>query len=67
MTLEPTGQKKRSNLKRDLRKVGYIYANQSGIEVAYCKVKGQGHHIRRDLRDIADSVALNFLLRHKRR
>ena len=43
------------------------YANQSGIEVAFCKVKGQGHFIRRDLRDIADSVALDFFLRHKRR
>jgi len=47
--------------------VVYTYANQSGIEVAYYKVKGQGHHIRRDLRDSADSVALDFLLKHKRR
>jgi polyhydroxybutyrate depolymerase len=46
--------------------VVYTYANQSGIEVAYCKVKGQGHHIRTDLRDSADSVALDFLLKHKR-
>ncbi|MDE0866115.1 MAG: hypothetical protein OSA98_20190 [Rubripirellula sp.] len=42
------------------------YANRAGIEVAYCKVKGQGHIIRRDLRDKADSVALDFLLKHKR-
>ncbi|PHS09671.1 MAG: hypothetical protein COA78_11935 [Blastopirellula sp.] len=42
------------------------YASQSGIEVAYCKVKGQGHHIRRDLRDSADSIALDFLLKHKK-
>jgi len=47
--------------------VVYTYANQSGIEVAYCKVKGQGHHIRRDLRDSADSLALDFLLKHQRR
>jgi len=47
--------------------VVYTYANQSGIEVAFCKVKGQGHHIRRDLRDIGDSVALDFLLKHKRK
>jgi len=46
--------------------VVYTYANQSGIEVAFCKVKGQGHHIRRDLRDIGDSAALDFLLKHKR-
>jgi hypothetical protein len=47
--------------------VVYTYANQSGIEVAFCKVKGQGHFIRRDLRDIVDSVALDFLLKHRRR
>ena len=47
--------------------VVYTYANQSGIEVAFCKVKGQGHHIRRDLRDIGDSAALDFLLKHKRK
>ena len=46
--------------------VVYTYANQSGIEVAFCKVKGQGHFIRRDLRDSADAIALDFLLRHKR-
>ena len=43
----------------------YTYASQIGIEVALCKVKGQGHFIRRDLRDITDSLALNFLLKHK--
>jgi poly(3-hydroxybutyrate) depolymerase len=43
----------------------YTYASQSGIEVVLCKVKDQGHIIRRDLRDIADSVALDFLLKHK--
>ncbi|MCP4785701.1 MAG: hypothetical protein GY878_19325 [Fuerstiella sp.] len=47
--------------------VVYTYANQFGVEVAYCKVKGQGHHIRRDLRDRVDSLALDFLLRHKGR
>ena len=45
--------------------VVYTYASQTGIEVALCKVKGQGHFIRRDLRDIADSLALDFLLKHK--
>jgi len=44
----------------------YTYASQSGIEVALCKVKDQGHFIRSDLRDIADSVALDFLLKHKK-
>lgn len=47
--------------------VVHTYANQSGIEVALCKVNGQGHFIRRDLRDIVDSVALDFLLDHERR
>ena len=45
----------------------YTYANSDGIEVVYCKVKDQGHQIRRDLRDSADDAALDFLLRHKRR
>ena len=31
------------------------------------KVKGQGHYIRRDLRDRADSLALDFSLKHQRR
>ena len=47
--------------------VVYTYASPSGLEVVYCKVKGEGHHIRRDLRDSADSLALDFLLKHKRR
>lgn len=45
----------------------FTYANESGIEVAYCKVKGEGHHIRRDLRNRADSIALDFLLKHKKK
>ena len=45
----------------------YTYANRSGIEVMLCEVKGQGHHIRRDLRDRADSLALDFLLKHRRK
>jgi poly(3-hydroxybutyrate) depolymerase len=44
----------------------FTYTNASGIEVAYCKVKGEGHHIKRDLRDRADSFALDFLLKHKK-
>lgn len=46
--------------------VVYTYASQSGHEVAFCKVKRQGHFIRRDLRDSADSLALDFLLKHKK-
>ncbi len=45
----------------------YTYTSSSGLEVAFCKVKGEGHHIRRDLRDSADSLALDFLLKHKRK
>ena len=44
----------------------YTYANQAGIEVALCQVKGQGHFIRSDLRDIADSLAMDFLLKHQK-
>ena len=47
--------------------VVYTYSSQSGIEVVLCKVKGQGHFIRSDLRDLVDSLALDFLLKHKRR
>ena len=45
----------------------YTYSNAAGIEVVLCEVKDQGHIIRRDLRDRADSLALNFLLRHKKK
>jgi poly(3-hydroxybutyrate) depolymerase len=44
----------------------YTYANAAGVEVVFCKVKNQGHHIRKDLRDSVDSIAINFLLKHKR-
>jgi len=47
--------------------VVYTYSSQSGIEVAFCEVKGQGHFTRSPLRDLVDSVALDFLLKHKRR
>ena len=45
----------------------YTYSNAAGIEVVLCEVKDQGHLIRRDLRDRADSIAINFLLSHKRK
>jgi poly(3-hydroxybutyrate) depolymerase/antitoxin component YwqK of YwqJK toxin-antitoxin module len=44
----------------------HTYAGPSGMEVALCKVQGQGHFIRSDLRDSADSLALDFLLKHKK-
>ena len=43
----------------------HTYFGPSGIEVALCKVKEQGHFLRKDLRDMADSLALDFLLKHK--
>ena len=46
--------------------VVHTYSNPSGLEVAFCQVKGQGHHLRRDLRDRADSLALDFLLKHSK-
>lgn len=45
----------------------YTYAGPDGVEVVYCKVRDQEHHIRRDLRDRADTIAIDFLLKHKRR
>ena len=45
----------------------YIYASESGIEVSLIEVKGEGHHIRKDLRTMADVAALYFLLRHKKK
>ena len=43
------------------------YTSPTGIEVALCQVKDQAHHIRRDLRDHADSIAIEFMLKHKRK
>ena len=42
------------------------YRNSNDIEVALVTVAGEGHHIRRDVRDKTDSIALNFLMRHRR-
>ena len=42
------------------------YRNANDIEVALVTVAGEGHHIRHDLRDKTDSIALNFLMRHRR-
>ncbi len=46
--------------------VWYTYTNSEDVEVVYCKVKDQEHHIRRDLRDATDIIAIDFLLKHKR-
>jgi len=46
----------------------YTYANAVAcVEVVLCKVKDQGHFIRRDLRDSVDSIAIDFLLKHEKR
>lgn len=45
----------------------YTYTNSDGLEVVYCKVADQEHHLRRDLRDSADVIAMDFLLRHKKK
>ena len=47
--------------------VWYTYTNPDGIEVVFGQVKDQEHHIRRDLRDATDLVALDFLFRHQKR
>ncbi|MDG1528874.1 MAG: hypothetical protein P8I51_03535 [Polaribacter sp.] len=43
------------------------YTSSSGDEVVYCKVFGEGHHIKRELRDAADLMVLDFLLSHKKK
>ena len=43
------------------------YTNEDGIELAICEAKGQGHHLRRDLRDRADRIALDFMLSHRKK
>jgi len=54
-----------------VRKIGdeitsYTYANFQGVEIAIVEVKDQEHHIRRDLRDATDSIAVDFLLSHRK-
>ncbi|MCH2060586.1 MAG: hypothetical protein MK183_08150 [Verrucomicrobiales bacterium] len=44
----------------------HTFAGPSGMEVVLCKAKGQGHFLRSDLRDKADSLALDFLLKHRK-
>ncbi len=43
------------------------YTNRDGIELAICEAKDQGHHLRSDLRDAADIIALNFMLKHRKK
>ena len=40
--------------------VWYTYSGPKGVEVVFGKVKDQEHHIRRDLRDATDVVAIDF-------
>ena len=42
------------------------YTAEDGIEVVLCEVQGQGHHLRGDLRDDTDKIALDFLFKHRR-
>ena len=43
------------------------YINSDGIELAICEAKDQGHHLRLDLRDAADIIALDFMLKHRKK
>ncbi len=45
----------------------HTYISPSGMEVALCKVRGQGHFLRKDLRDMTDSLAMDFLLKHRKK
>ena len=42
------------------------YVNANDIQVVLCTVTGEGHHIRHDLRDKTDLIALDFLMNHRR-
>ena len=42
------------------------YTNSDGIELAICEAKDQGHHLRLDLRNAADVIALDFMLKHRK-
>ncbi|MEC9123889.1 MAG: hypothetical protein VYE02_04420, partial [Verrucomicrobiota bacterium] len=44
----------------------HTFTSPSGMNVVLCKAKGQGHFLRSDLRDKADSLALDFLLKHRK-
>ena len=44
----------------------HTFASPFEMEVVLCKAKGQGHFLRSDLRDKADSLALDFLLKHRK-
>ena len=46
--------------------VWHTYSGPKGVEVVFGKVKDQEHHIRRDLRDATDVVAIAFLFRPQR-
>ena len=43
------------------------YTNNDGIELSICEAKNQGHHLRLDLRDAADIIALDFMLKHRKK
>jgi len=42
------------------------FGNANGVDIALLTVAGEGHHIHHDLRDKTDSIALNFLMKHRR-
>ena len=44
----------------------HTYSSLNGHQTAYCKVSGEGHHLKRELRDATDELAITFLLKHKK-
>ncbi len=40
------------------------YTNDNGIEVVFCMLHNQGHHIRKDLAEKTDTMIIEFFLRH---
>ena len=56
----------RPTINRPFKKITLrTYINTNGIEVVLCTVAGEGHHIRHELRDKTDLIALNFLMNHR--
>lgn len=48
------------------RVVVQTYRNEKGFELVCCLVKGEGHHLRTDLLNATNALALNFLFKHEK-
>lgn len=44
----------------------HTYHNEKGFELVICLVKGEGHHLRWDLLNATNALALKFLFKHEK-